>query len=314
MSKSKSDNKKYNWRAIAGVVVSIAAVIFVYLQWDTIKKSLEALQRADWLFVIMAIAVYTMTIIAAAAVIYNLRLVQKLKYTQLLLVQTATLFLGRITPASVGGLAAMARVLFTQGHTVVQSGTVVAAAGIATFLGNIILAAIALLLSFQSAQLSDIKIPGFIIYVAVAAAIVVGILLCIKNIRSRVKKIIDDVFETLRYYQHRKKSILLAILFGAIVTFCFAVTLMLVAKSLDVNISLFAAIVTVSLGSLGVAVTPLPGGVVGAEAALAATLTQFGVAAEVALAIAFVYRFVIFWLPLVPGYIASQYSLKKELL
>jgi uncharacterized protein (TIRG00374 family) len=151
-------------------------------------------------------------------------------------------------------------------------------------------------------------------YVAVAVALICLILLSISNIRLRVKKVLDDVLETLRHYTHRKKSIALAILFGAVVTFCFALTLMLVAKSLGVNISLFAAIVTVSLGSLGVAVTPLPGGVVGAEAALAATLAQFGVAADIALAIAFVYRFVIFWLPLVPGYIASQYSLKKELL
>jgi uncharacterized membrane protein YbhN (UPF0104 family) len=43
-------------------------------------------------------------------------------------------------------------------------------------------------------------------------------------------------------------------------------------------------------------------------------MVQFGVSADIALAIAFVYRFVIFWLPLIPGYIASQYSLKKELL
>jgi uncharacterized protein (TIRG00374 family) len=231
-----------------------------------------------------------------------------------LIVQTSTLFLGRITPASVGGLAAMGRLLFTQGHTVVQSGTVVAAGGFATFIGNVVLTIVAFVLSISTINLNTIQIPTFIIYVAIGVAIIVCILLTIKTIRAKVIATLKEIVDTLRNYEKRKSSVMYAIIFGAVVTLCFSLTLMLAAKSLGVDLSLFAAIITVSLGSLGVAVTPLPGGVVGAEAALAATMAQFGVQADVALAIAFVYRFVIFWLPLLPGYIASQYALKKELL
>jgi uncharacterized protein (TIRG00374 family) len=91
-------------------------------------------------------------------------------------------------------------------------------------------------------------------------------------------------------------------------------TMLLVAYSFGVELTMFAAIITISLGSLGVAVTPLPGGAVGAEAAIAATLVQFGVSADLAIAIALVYRAVTFWVPLLPGFIASQYALKKEYL
>jgi uncharacterized membrane protein YbhN (UPF0104 family) len=306
--------RKTNWRIIAGAVVSVVALLFVYFQWNTIKRSIEALQSANWFFVMLAIIVYSGTVFAAAGVIWNLKLIDKMTYKSILLVQTATLFLGRITPASIGGLAAMGRVLFTQGHSVVQSGTVVGAGGIATFFGNVILSVGAFLLAFNTIKLNTISVPPFIIYVLAGVLTVALISLFFKKIRGLFIKTYKDVVYTLANYRHKKRSVLYAILLGAIVTLCFSLTLMLVAKSLDVNISLFAAIITVSLGSLGVAVTPLPGGVVGAEAALAATMVQFGVSADIALAIAFVYRFVIFWLPLIPGYIASQYSLKKELL
>lgn len=314
MKKKNDTAKQLNWRLIIGAAVSVMAVFFVYFQRDTIKKSIEALGDANWAYVLLAIAIYSLTVVAAAALIYQLRLVEKIKYSSILIVQTSTLFLGRITPASVGGLAAMGRVLFTQGHTAVQSGTVVAAGGVATFIGNIILTVVALLLSINSVKLNTLSIPTFIIYIAIGVAVIAACLLMVKNIRQKIIHMVQEVIDTLKHYEHKKMSVALAIIYGAVVTLCFALTMILVAKSLGVDLSLFAAIITVSLGSLGVAVTPLPGGVVGAEAALAATMVQFGVSSDVALAIAFVYRFVIFWLPLLPGYIASQYALKKQLL
>lgn len=313
MQKSKA-SKNINWRLIIGAIVSVMAVFFVYLQRDTIKKSFEAISTANWGYVVLAISIYALTVLAAAAIIYQLRLVDKIRYTAILIVQTSTLFLGRITPASVGGLAAMGRVLFTQGHTVVQSGTVVAAGSFATFVGNVLLTVVAFLLSLGSVQLNTLQVPSFILYVIAGAVVAVGILLCVPWVRKKIASTVKEVLVTLKHYEHKKGAIALAVFFGAMVTLCFALTLMAAAKSLGIELSLFAAIITVSLGSLGVAVTPLPGGVVGAEAALAATMVQFGVPSDVALAIAFVYRFVIFWLPLLPGYIASQYALKKQLL
>ena len=311
---AKKAVKKLNWRIIIGAAVSVMAIFFVYFQRNTIIKSIEALGEANWAYVLAAIGVYSLTVLAAAALIYQLRLVEKIRYSSILIVQTSTLFLGRITPASVGGLAAMGRVLFTQGHTVVQSGTVVAAGGVATFVGNVLLTAFALLMSLNSVKLDTLKMPTFIIYIVMGIVFAVVCLLLVKKIRLKIIKMFKEVIETLKNYEHKKKSVALAIMYGAIVTLCFSLTIMLVAKSLGVDLSLFAAIITVSLGSLGVAVTPLPGGVVGAEAALAATMVQFGLPSDVALAIAFVYRFVIFWLPLLPGYIASQFALKKQLL
>ena len=142
VSKSK---KSGNWRGVVAIFIALLALVFVYFQKDTIIRSIDALKSASWGYVLVAILVYSLTVFAAAAVIYNLKLIKKLQYKRLLLVQTSTLFLGRITPVSVGGPAAIARVLYTQGHSVVQSGTVVVAGGIATVFGNVLLTAGALL-------------------------------------------------------------------------------------------------------------------------------------------------------------------------
>jgi uncharacterized membrane protein YbhN (UPF0104 family) len=303
-----------NLRLYISVFIGVLALLFIYFQKDTIINSINAIQSASVDNLLIALIVYSCSVFAAAAVIYNLRLINKLNYRKLLLVQTSTLFLGRITPASVGGPAAIARVLYTQGHSVVQSGTVVAAGGLATFVGNVLVAGLALLFSLQAVSFSAIEFPVFILYVMFGLILIFIILLNIKGIRLKLLNIKNDIKKTIYSYKSRKKSIIYAIICGSAVTLAFSLTLMLSARSLGVDISLFAAIITVSLGSLGVAVTPLPGGVVGAEAALAATMVQFGVTADLALGIAFVYRFIIFWLALIPGFIASQYALKKQLL
>lgn len=305
---------KLNWRTIAGVIVALVAAFFVILQWDSILKSLESLKDADSRYIFLALLTFSATVLAAAGVVYNLRIVVKDKYLPILTVQTAGLFLGRITPASIGGIAAMIRLLVTQGHSVVQASSVMGAAAISTFVGNMLISSVALLFAINQVDFSAIKIPTFMLIMTAVIILIATSLLFISRVRERVTKVLKEIAETMRQYKKRKLSIVKAIALGAFLTLMYATTMMLVAYSLGVELTMFAAIITVSLGSLGVAVTPLPGGAIGAEAAIAATLVQFGVSSELALAIAFVYRAITFWIPLLPGFIASQYSLKKEYL
>jgi undecaprenyl-diphosphatase len=68
-----------------------------------------------------------------------------------------------------------------------------------------------------------------------------------------------------------------------------------------------------SIGVLAGTVTPTPGGVVGAEAGLAAALVAYGVPAASAIAIALLYRLVTYWLPMVPGFVVFLAIRKKYL-
>jgi uncharacterized membrane protein YbhN (UPF0104 family) len=284
---------KKHWRLIVGILVSLLAVLFVYQQWDTIIKSIDSLKQANKLYLGVSVVSFIGTIFMASMVLYQLRLINKPTYGQLVLVQTSTLFLGKITPASIGGIAAMARVLVTGGHSVVQSGSIMVAGSVATFLGNVSVTIIALVLASQKVSFADIKIPKVAYFVLLILVIVLIILYFSKFKRVIINKL-KEVKLVLLSYKNKKKNLLLAILSGAGLTFCFGLTMFIIAKSLGVELTLFGAIISISMGSLGVAVTPLPGGAIGAELAIAASLSQFGVSSEDALAIAFAYRFITF--------------------
>ena len=74
------------------------------------------------------------------------------------------------------------------------------------------------------------------------------------------------------------------------------------AQALDVHLSAQALFMAFSIGTLAGAVTPTPGGLVGAEAGLTAGLAAYGVAPETALAVALLHRFLTYWLPLLPAF------------
>jgi uncharacterized protein (TIRG00374 family) len=58
-----------------------------------------------------------------------------------------------------------------------------------------------------------------------------------------------------------------------------------------------------TIGMIVGTATPTPGGLVGAEAGLTGGLITYGVQADTALAAALLYRFLTYWLPLLPGFI-----------
>jgi uncharacterized membrane protein YbhN (UPF0104 family) len=303
---------KKNWRIWLGVVISLLAVIFVVLQWGSISRSFDALKDADWMWVFFAVIAYSCSVAAAAGVYAFVRL-NFTPYWRLLLAQASSLFTSRITPAGLGGIATMARVLITGNHTPIEAGAVVSTNALITFLGNVSLTILALVMTGKSAA-DTFKAPKFLILVPIFIIIISLVVWLYKPLKLKVTKFIKDTTQTVKRYETKKLKLLFGFLMGMVATGGYMAALWLVAQSLGVTLSPLAVIVTVSLGTLGATVTPLPGGLVGAEAALAATMVQFGVPAEEALAIALVYRLVTYWLPILPGYIATQFAFKKKVL
>jgi uncharacterized protein (TIRG00374 family) len=84
------------------------------------------------------------------------------------------------------------------------------------------------------------------------------------------------------------------------------------ALALGATLSLIQVIVVFTVGVAAASVTPTPGGIGGAEAGLAAALTGTGMTADLAISIALLYRLITYWLPIIPGFICFQYSVKKE--
>jgi uncharacterized membrane protein YbhN (UPF0104 family) len=313
MAKRKKANTSHIRQYLA-LIASALAIIFVYWQRVAIGESLQSIKDANFVVLTLAVLVFSLSVVFASLAIYSLRLKPKTKYRPIIVVQIASLFLGKVTPASSGGVAAMVRILNTQQHSLVQAGTVIAVAAVCTFFGNLILTSSALIINFSSIEIGSFNTPGYFKWVGLIILVAVLITVFIKKIRLFFVHLAQDITNNLAKYKKRPSKVIKAVLFGALVTLTYGTTMLLAASALGLEITLFTALIAASVGSLGVALTPTPGGAVGAEAAIAATLVQFGIAADLALATALVFRFITFWLPLIPGFVASQYALKKQFL
>lgn len=310
MTKINVSNK--NWRVYATIVATILAVIFVYWQREAILKGFEQIKNANPVWLLVGIMAQMSSVVAAATVYYQIAL-KKTKFFNLFIAQTASLFTSRVTPASVGGIATMGKVLSNSGHKVVELSAVISTNAIVTFMGNVTITLLALIISGRSIM-DGFKIPKIIFLIPIFLIIALAIVYLMKSLRQKVVSFVTELLQTLKLYEHRKKRLLLGFLAGLVTTLGYMVALWAAGMSMGVNLSVLAVIVTVSLGTLGASATPLPGGVVGAEATLALTMTQFGVSADQAIAIAFTYRFITYWLPILPGYIATQYALRSKIL
>ncbi len=304
--------KSNNWRFWATIIATIAAVIFVYWQRKSILASLKEISQADPAWLIVSIAAHVTSVLAAAAVYWQISL-KVTKYFNLAVAQASSLFTARVTPAGVGGVATMGRVLQMSGHNAAELGAVLSTNAVVTFLGNVSITIFALIISGRSVM-DGFKIPKIIFLIPVFLLIAVAVVYFVKSFRSKVVSFVKDLIKTLASYKHKKRGLILGFIFGLLTTVGYMVALWAAGQSVGVSLSFVAAIVTISLGTLGASATPLPGGAVGAEATLALTMTQFGIPPEKALAVAFIYRFITYWLPILPGYIATQYALRKKIL
>jgi uncharacterized membrane protein YbhN (UPF0104 family) len=305
-------DKKNNWRFWATILATIAAVIFVFWQRKSILASLKEISQADPLWLIVSVIAHVSSVLAAAGVYWQIAL-RPTKYFNLAIAQASSLFTARVTPAGVGGVATMGRVLQTSGNNAAELGAILSTNAVLTFLGNVSITIFALIISGRSV-LDGFKVPKIIFLIPVFILIAIAIVYFVKKLRQKVVAFLKDLVQTLGRYRHKKRALLIGFIFGLLTTVGYMVALWAAGQSVDVSLSFVAAIVTISLGTLGASATPLPGGVIGAEATLALTMTQFGVPPEKALAVAFIYRFITYWLPILPGYIATQYALRKKIL
>ncbi|MGA9598355.1 MAG: flippase-like domain-containing protein, partial [Acidimicrobiia bacterium] len=103
-----------------------------------------------------------------------------------------------------------------------------------------------------------------------------------------------------------KKPSKLAALFAgsAMVTISYTIAMIASLKALGVDLPIVTATVVYLAGAAVATAAPTPGGVGATEAALIAGYTAVGVGGSEAFAAVFLFRFVTFWLPILPGWLA----------
>ncbi len=233
----------------------------------------------------------------------------RLRYWPALTAQIASSFANRITPAKVGGLATNVRYFQKQGVPTAVSVTAVGLNAIAGVVVHVLLTLGFLLLASGGDEAKGLTLPSTsVIFFALAVVATVAATSVMLPVIRR--QIVTHVLPQLRSGWEAITTIgrspgRLLLLFGGSATITMAYLLAMVAslRAFGSTASFPLIALLFLTGSIVANAAPTPGGLGAAEAALVAALSTVEETAIVIPAV-FLYRFVTFWLPIAPGWLA----------
>jgi undecaprenyl-diphosphatase len=305
--------KRVNGRMLL-LLVAILLGIYVFLpQVERFRESFQAIGDAR-LHLLLLGGLLSLGTYLAATEVYRLISYYPLPYLRTFLVQIASSFANRLLPAGAGGLATNARYLVKHNHTEIQAASLAALNNILGLVGHLILLLIVIL--FSKTPLSDVLVfrlsPVFVIIGLLGLATVMMIFIFAPKIRGKARRALRVAISDFKELMRQPFRLGAALLGAMTITVMYALTLYASAHALGFELSILETFIVFTVGVAAASVTPTPGGIGGAEAGLVAGLASVGIPADQGLSIALVYRFLTYWLPIIPGFICFQIALRKN--
>ncbi|HEV7523332.1 MAG TPA: lysylphosphatidylglycerol synthase domain-containing protein [Acidimicrobiia bacterium] len=289
---------------------ALFAVNLLLPQVGQARASWTALGHASipWLFVTGAAAAVTYVMAAIALMGAAAR---PLALGRTWAVQIAAAFTNRLAPAGLGGMATNVRYLEAAGVPRPAAVTAIGLDSVAGFLVHLV--AVVLIVPLLGASntrfhLSGPEIPDqWPLLVGVAGALAAtGIVFWGRRIRGRVARSARAAAKSLVDVARRPKAAAALFAGSAGVTAAYALALAASAHAMSINLSL-TTIAAIYLGASALAAAaPTPGGLGALEAALVAGLISAGAPTASAVATVLAYRFITYWLPILPGLVAFR--------
>ncbi len=296
-------------RVAIGLLVLGAGVYVLVRNWPTVSHSLSLARDADPIWLLGALLLMCLTFVIAAG-IYSALALHPLRYRQTVLIEIATMFVGKLLPAGLGGLGLHGVYLYKRRHTAAEATAVVS-------VNNLVGMAAHLLLLLGVGLLSPVVFERLQLHVELDWRIALGSLLAVLAVlaapvvRRRITQFLRNMWLSAR--KVRLHRLLRALGLAMLLTVTYTLMLLCSARSVGIELSLLQIFVVFTVGMLAGTASPTPGGLVGAEAGLFAGLTAYGVAAPDAGAVVLLFRLVSYWLPLVPGALALVAARRRQL-
>ncbi|MFE1175236.1 lysylphosphatidylglycerol synthase domain-containing protein [Streptomyces sp. NPDC058773] len=292
-----------------------AFAVYLLLSQLTHFNFSDLVSKAQWMWVLVAVGFSGLTYIAAAMSLLGF-VTEKVSFVRTVIAQIAGNFVKLVAPAAIGGVALNTRFLQRAG---VRPGLAVASVGASQLFG--LGSHILLLLVFgyltgtertPTISPSRTVIAG-LLTVAVLVLIVTAVPALRKFVSTRVRSLFAGVVPRMLDILQRP---------GKLATGIGGMLLLTAANvmCLDASIRAFGGGDTISYASIAVAflagnalgsAAPTPGGVGAVEGALFGALTVAGLAGDVAFPAVLLFRLMVFWLPVLPGWVAFTYLTRK---
>ena len=310
--------ERLNPKTIFTVLTIALSIWFLAPQFADFGTIMDQVREASIGWALVAAFASFITYVAATGSLLG-ALPVRLAFFPALTAQVASSFANRVTPAKVGGVATNIRYMQKQGVPVT---TGVTAVGLNAVAGVIIHVSLIVVFTFlASSDNSDSSLPlpspgvlliGILIalgIIAVSYAIPLTRRLINTHIVPQLKSGLSTIVEL------SKQPTKLALLFGgsAVITLANMAAMMTSLIAFGSTAPLPIVGLLFLTGSAVANAAPTPGGVGAAEAALIAAFSTVE-EAEVVIPAVFLFRFVTFWLPILPGWIALDWMRRRDLI
>ncbi len=303
-----------------GVITLVAAVFAAYILIGEFNQRhfIPVLQQAEWMWVLVALALSAITYVAAAFSLTGFVL-EKLRFVTTVLVQLAGNFVTLVTPAAVGGVALNIRYLNKAKVAPADSASSVGVSQVFAFVLHMLLLVIFVALTGGSPGRS-IKPPPSWSYIALAVvgALVLAVLALPAGrrlIRSRVAPALGQVIPRLLDIAQRPAKLTQGIGGALALTLSYIVCMYVCVLAVGGHAQFFAVGVVFLAGSAIASVVPTPGGIGVAETALSGLLGAVAhVATGYALSAVLLFRLITFYVPAALGWVALNYLQRRDVL
>jgi uncharacterized membrane protein YbhN (UPF0104 family)/membrane-associated phospholipid phosphatase len=293
-------------RTLLLLVAAGFAVHLLLPQVGELRQTLAALQVAHWTWLAAGLVLSAASYLAAA--VAQLGAVDPpLAVGRTTLVQVASSFANRLTPASLGGIGLNVRYLQRAG---MDRPAAVAAVAVNTAAGALLHVLGLLVAAFLvgHTELHTAQIPrGWPVLVALAAVLATGGLALWSPLGRR--RLVVPAWRAGRELGRvlRRPGKAAQLLGGSAgVTLTYALALACCLAAFGAHLPLASTVAVYLAGAAVASVSPTPGGLGAMEAALVAGLTAVGAPTGPAVAGVLAFRLLTFWLPILPGWLAYR--------
>lgn len=294
----------------------VAAILLTSLivipQLHQFSGSMTTLRDAELAWLLLGVVAMSTTVAAAAAV-YVILVPQSLNYPRTALIQTATHLTNRFIPAGLGGIGVNALYLVKQvGLSRTEAGVYATANNI---VGFVAFSLTLLLISFatnHSVDLPALPISRILLALGALTALVIVAALLRRSFQKRLVDFVGHLLGVLLTIIQHPWRLLLALLCSCLITLGYLTVFWAALKSVGIELEPLQLSVAFLAGNAALSVSPTPGGLGAVEAALTASLISMDVPAPHALSAILLYRFISYWLPIVPGALALRRAVHHD--
>ena len=311
----KKQPDKPRSRIIRNLLAVLLLAVFVFVavkNWASLRAGWEVLRAVPGWWFFVGACLYAMTQFFGATSYYFLAL-RKVAWRELYVVEWASAGINRLLPAGAGSMGVHGLYLLKRKHSVAEAVAVVAMNNIVSISTHLFMLLLVFLFVPQDFTTQQLALPSNTPYIILGLLLALALLFGIAKIRRIVRRFMSELWSSFRKYERRKVALLKSAASVICITLTNVLLLFSAIGAVGQSLPFITVFVVFSVGVAFGALFPTPGGLGGVEAGLVAGLIGFGVEPALAIAVAILFRFATFWMPLVVGNIIFLLVRNKNL-